>query len=212
MAGAKDRDDGATNAMIYEGASISQLSKLFEMDARDVSKKMAEVVPCGERRGFPVWRVKDAARALVPPEVSEATILNYIANMNFRNLPAALNKEIWNGLRARLRFEQEQGVLWHTDRIAETMQRTIQAIRMTLLLVPDRLNRQDDLTPRQRDLVEKMMDELLHDLKQQIVEAMRAMPPLTPGIMDYGDEADGNGIDRKEPDEVSAIESEDFDL
>lgn len=210
MAGAKDRDDGATGAMLYEGASISQLSKLFEMDARDVSKKMRDVPPSGERRGFPVWRVKDAARALTPPEVSDAAILNHIASMNFRNLPAALNKEIWNGLRARLRFEQEQGVLWHTDRVAEIIQRMMQAIRMTLLLVPDRLNRQDDLTSRQRDLVEKMMDELLLDLKQQITEAMNKMPELTAGIMDYGD--DDDGADREESDEVPTPESEDFDL
>lgn len=212
MAGAKDRDDGTTRAMIYDGCSISQLVQAFDMDARDVSKKLRNVAPCGERRGFPIYKLKDAAKALVPPEVSEEDILAYIGSMNFKNLPPALNKEVWNGLRARLRFEQEQGNHWLTPRIQEVVSRFMQTTRMALLLLPDELERAGELSQRQRTLCERYVDSKLAELQQLITEAMRDMPEMTPGIMDFTDgDDDGIAIDRAE-DEVSETVEEDFDL
>lgn len=212
MAGARDRDDGATSAMLYDGASISQLTKLFEMDARDVSKKLRAITPCGERRGFPIYRVKDAAKVLVPPDVSEDAVLKFIGGMNFKNLPPALNKEVWNGLRARLRFEQEQGNHWPTPRIQEVVSRFMQTTRMALLLLPDELERAGELSQRQRTLCEKYIDSKLAELQQQITEAMREMPEMTPGIMDFTDgDHDGLSLDGAE-DEVSETGEEDFDL
>ena len=195
MAGARDRDAGETSAMIFEGASISQLVKIFGMDARDVSEKMRSVQPCGERRGFPIWAIRDAAPALIPPEVSEEDILHYIAGMNFKNLPAALNKEVWNGLRARLRFEQEQGDLWRTEVVQTVVGKLMQTTRMGILLLPDRMNREESLTPKQREAAERIADSLLEDLQQMVVEAMSGLTGTMPGIMDYTAEDKDIGAD-----------------
>lgn len=197
-----DRDGGETLAMLYEGASVSQLCKIFHMDARDVSRKMRNVIPTGMRRGFPVWSVKDAAQALVAPKVSEAEVLEYISGMNFRNLPAALNKEVWNGLRARLRFEQEQGDLWKTDRVQLAINTVVQIVRMNVLLMPDRLARSGTITPEQRESLQLQADALLEDLKTQIQKAMKGLDPMTPGFMDYAEVADGE-------DEVDAGQEDD---
>jgi hypothetical protein len=217
MAGAKDRDDGQTKAMLYEGASISQLTQLFDMDARDVSKKLREVPPSGERRGFPIWNVRDAAEALIPPAVSDSDILGYIQGMNFRDLPPALNKEVWNGLRARLRYELEQGDLWPTDRIQTIVNALVQTVRMGILLLPDKLARVDDLSPRQRSLLEKFADEVLLDLQAQIEKAMDELDPMTPGIMDFTGDGDvtgkvAAGVAAAEAADIQEAGEEDFDL
>jgi len=211
VAGAKDRDDGESGAMLYDGASISQLTKLFDMDARDVSKKLRAILPCGTRRGFPIFNVKEAAKVLVPPEVDEEDILQFIGNMNFKNLPPALNKEVWNGLRARLRFEQEQGTLWPTERIQVGVNKLMQTVRMRMLLIPDDLERAAELNARQRVLIEKYVDSTLEELQQQIIEAMSGLDDLTPGIMDYTDKDDEDGRDDG-ADVIQEAGEEDFEL
>jgi hypothetical protein len=201
MAGARDRDDGTTNAMLFEGASISQLVKAFKMDARDVSRKMRNVQPCGERRGFPIYWLKDAAAALSPPKVSEEDILAYIGSMNFKNLPPALNKEVWNGLRARLRFEQEQGDLWLTERIQEVVATLMQTFRMGVLLMPDKLSRMEKLTPKAHEALRQFCDEMLADMQQRIAEAMESLEPMTPGLMDFTENGDESAVDVSTPSE-----------
>lgn len=211
MAGAKDRDDGHTHAMLYDGASMSQLSKLFGMDMRDISKKMNNVPPCGERRGFPIWKVKDAARVLVKPEISDHDIIDHISGMNFKELPAALNKEVWNGLRARLKFEQEQGVLWPTDRVLKAFNAFMQIVRMNYLLLPDRVDRADPLTPKQREAIVTIADDSLTDLKRELENIAGQMEELTPGFMDFTDEDE---IDEQfeEPDDVQEAVEDFSDL
>ena len=212
MAGAKDRDDGETNAMLFEGASISQLVKMFDMDARDVSKKMRAVPSSGERRGFPIWRVKDAAAVLVRPEVKDEDILRYIVGMSFKDLPPSLNKEVWNGLRARIRFEAEQGDLWRTEYVQTGVNLLMQTLRMGVLLFPDKVNREEGLTPKQREIIERLSDELLLDLQNLVVQAMQSAPKMTPGIMDFDNGGEGASAGKDDATKVSASDEEAFDL
>ena len=199
MSGAKDRDGGDSNAMLYEGASISQLKELFQMDARDVSAKMRNVNPCGSRRGFPIWKVKDAAQALMPPRITEADVLEYLSTLSFKNLPAALNKEVWNGLRARLKFEQEQGKLWEGETVQSIVNELMQTIRIGILLVPDRLEMIDSVTAKQRADVQALMDSVLEDARTQVQKRMGDLATATPGIMDYSDDDADNLADEVPP-------------
>lgn len=45
--------------------SVSALAVEFEMDRRTVAKRLSGVTPSGERQGKPVWRMADAAAAIV---------------------------------------------------------------------------------------------------------------------------------------------------
>jgi uncharacterized coiled-coil protein SlyX len=196
---ARDRDDGETYAILYDGASISQLKVLFSMDARDVARKLMGVPPTGERRGFPIWHVRDAAAKLVKPDFTDVEIMRYIAGMDFKHLPPTLNKEMWNGLRARLRFEVEQGDYWHVERIQRMLNEMMQVDRTSALLLADRVNREETLTTKQRDVIMKLSDEHLAEKRRLYDKAMNELDNLTPGIVDY---EEGNESGQDEDSEV----------
>ena len=47
-----NQNDDETNAMLFQGANITQIAKLFRMERRDVTPKIMDVSPCGERGGI----------------------------------------------------------------------------------------------------------------------------------------------------------------
>lgn len=183
MAGAKDRDDGETQAIIFDGASVTQLARMFRQDPRDIARKIRSLRPVGKRRGFDIYSVKEAAEYLVTPKVDN--IESYIARMSFKDLPPTLNKEMWNGLRARLRFEAEQDLLWPVEKVHEMTGRAFKALRMALLLIPDTVARETTLTSAQRARIVQLVDNALAELRSNLHDEFANAPPMTPGIAEY---------------------------
>jgi len=165
--GAKLNDD-ESRALLYDGASLSQLALLFDLDNREIARKLHGVSPCGERQGYPIYRVKDAAPFLVPPETRD--IEKAIKRMSPKDLPPALTKEYWSAQQARLKFEEDNGDLWRTGDVIEAMSETFKTLRMSILLLRDQVERQTDLTDRQRDIIQTSIDELLNRLADSLLK------------------------------------------
>src|SRR5690606_11466534 len=102
--GAKALDDEG-RSILYEGCSLGQLSTLFEINIRDVARRIRNVMPSGTRMGFSIWRIKDVAPYLVP--ASKDDVEETIRQMSPKDLPTALTKEYWAGQHARLKYEED---------------------------------------------------------------------------------------------------------
>lgn len=173
--GAKLLDD-ETRAIIYEGVSINQIGLLFDKRNPEVSRLIAtaKIAPCGERQGYPIYKLKDVAPVMVPPR--EADVSDVIRNMSPKDLPPALTKEYWAAQHARLKFEEDRGDLWRTEEVIEMLSEVFKTLRMSILLMPDQLEKQSQLTDQQRNIVMGMIDGLLNDLADSLIERFQNEP------------------------------------
>jgi hypothetical protein len=168
--------DGETKAIIYEGVSVSQLGAIFGIDNRTVTRKINGLSPCGTRVGHAIYELKEAAAYLVDPK---GDIGEYIKKMNHRDLPPLLLKEFWTGQNARLKFEEEQGDLWRTEKVIEHMGEVFKTLRMTILLTRDRVERETELTDRQRLIIDNIIDGALGNMHLALVEQFENDPDRT---------------------------------
>lgn len=174
----KDRPDtkrftAQDEALLFQGASISQLSRMFKMDNRTVKAKLFGLKPNGTRAGSPIFDVGEAARYLVKPIWS---IEEYISRMTHMDLPMMLRKEFWAGMRSRQIYEKEAGDLWPTDKVQEHMAEVLKVIALSLRLTADTVERETGLTEAQRQIVLSMMDDALNGARHKLREAFEHRP------------------------------------
>ncbi len=152
-----------TDAIVFQGASLIQIAKIFGMDARDVKQKLqgTSVKPSGERRGFPVYAIKDVAPYLVSPPYD---LDEFIQKMSIADLPTILRKEYWAGMRSRQLFEKEAAELWPTSQVVDTVSSLLKTLRMSLLMSREAVERETELTDRQRAIITSLIDNSLEDL------------------------------------------------
>lgn len=158
--------DDETRAIIYEGASVNQLSKLFRMDVKTLAPKLASASPVGERGGLPIYAVHEVAPLLVKPQGDLAA---HIRRMNHKDLPPLLAKEFWQGLRERRRYEELAGELWATEDVVRAAGEAFAEIRMALLLVPDELERTTQLSDDQKEWVQRLIDRVMETARGRLV-------------------------------------------
>jgi len=158
--------DDEGRSMLYDGCSLSQLGIIFKMDNREISRKIAGLSPSGERLGYPIYNLAEAAARLVPPQ---GNIEEAIKKMSPKDLPPAITKEYWAGQHARLKFEEDNGDLWRTADIVERLSEAFKTLRMNLLLMRDQVERQTLLTDKQREIIQTLIDGALNELADSLI-------------------------------------------
>lgn len=153
--------DPETDALIFQGASMAQICQIFSMDARDVKPKIhGKVEACGTRRGHPIYQLREVAPYLVSPPYD---IDEFIQKMTIADLPAILRKEFWAGLRSRQLYEKEAAELWPTSKVVDVVSELFKTLRMSLLLTRERVEKECELTERQRSIIVNIIDTGLED-------------------------------------------------
>lgn len=175
--------DKETQEIVYEGANQTQLSRLFRVDKHRVKQRLLHVTPDGKRMGTPIWKVSTAAPYLVKPLFD---VENYIRNMNHAELPPHLTKEFWAGQRAKLSLEEDQGERWLTADVMEAIAEILRLVRMSVMLIPDQLEKVTTLTPKQKGLVSEQTDALLDELRKTIIRRFSENPSgqTTPEVVE----------------------------
>jgi hypothetical protein len=165
------RISDVTSELLATGeATMSQIAQLFETDAKTLPQRMKGVIPCGKRNGYKVYKIREAASRLVKPgyEIEE-----FIRQMSPQELPPLLNKEFWNGQRARIAFEREMGNLWPTEEVVALFAVLESGIRQTMLLVVDDIEREEGLTDGQRRAFRRITDASITQFKEKLTEGFQ---------------------------------------
>jgi hypothetical protein len=170
--GAKSLDD-VSKAIIFDGCSISQLGSIFDLDNREVSRRIRNLSPCGTRMSYSVYKLAEAAAYLVP---AKGDIGEAIKKMSPKDLPPSLTKEYWAGQHARLKFEEDQGDLWRASDVVAMLAETFKTLRMSILLMQDQLERQTEVSDRQREILRTLIDSALNDLAERLIERFKNEP------------------------------------
>lgn len=163
----KDSLDEGSREMLFNGCNLSELSKLFRMDYRTIVEKLHGVTPSGKRGKANTWRVDEVAPYLVRPIFD---IEEYVRRMHHSELPKMLTKEYWAGQRSKQEYLLRAGDLWPTDQVVEAVGEIFKLVKMNATLTVDSVERQVELSPRQRQIVIGIMDGMLRDLRQAILE------------------------------------------
>lgn len=169
---------------------MAQIAHLFRTDAKTIPKRLRGMVGAGRnRRGHAVYDIAEAATYLVRPgyEIEE-----YIRQMSPQELPPLLSKEYWNGLNARLKYEKEMGNLWPTEQVVEAFGTGLAALRMSILLMQDAVEREHSLSQAQRDAMQRIMDGAVNDCREAIEEKMKEFD----SAYQLGDDGDIQQLDR----------------
>lgn len=167
-----NQTDKASEDMIFQGCTQSQLVKIFKMDRRDIRAKIAEgnVSPCGARAGYPIYAIHEVAPYLVKPLYDIET---YLKRMHHNDLPKHLSKEFWAGMRAKQEYQLKEGELWPTEQVIGVMGDVFKRLRMSMLLIQDAVEREHMLTPQQRDKISSLIDGALNDMADDLVEQFK---------------------------------------
>jgi hypothetical protein len=165
--------DDTTRAILYDGANLSQLGQLFRMDHRSIVAKIHTCKPIGTRNGADIYAVHEVAPFLVKPAYDIET---YIKKMHHNDLPKMLTKEFWAGQRSRQEFEQREGNLWPTDRVVSVIGEIMKLVKMSIRLNADAVDRQAELSDRQRGIVKALGDGLLETLYATVIEKFAEKP------------------------------------
>ena len=165
--------DNETEAVIYQGANMSQLARLFGLDNRTVAAKLYELPPAGQRNGYDYWTIKDAAPYLaeVKVDLEDANKLaEYIRKLNHSNLPKMLTKEFWAAMLAKQKYEENAGELWRTERVVEVVSDLVKTVRTPLILARDTVAAQSELSSRQQQVLNSVIDGILEELHEAVVK------------------------------------------
>lgn len=158
---------------MYEGANLSQLGRLFKMDHRVLVEKLHNCPPTGVRNGVDIWDVATAAPHLVKPIYDIET---YIKRMHHNDLPKFLTKEFWAGQRSKQEFLLKEGELWSTSRVVTAVGSFMKLVKMNVRLLTDSVDRQAELSDRQRHIIRGLGDSMLEELYRTVLEAFAEKP------------------------------------
>lgn len=168
-----------TSDLLASGlATMAQIAKLFETDAKTLPQRMKQVVPRGKKGNYKLYNIREAAAFIVPPGYE---IEDFIRQASPQEMPPLLLKEFWNGQNARAKYEKEMGNLWETAKVVEAVGSVFSLIRMTLLLFADDIDREDSLTDTQREIVRRMVDGLIVKIGEEIEEKFKDYDPTPNG-------------------------------
>lgn len=176
MAGKKvsDNTDEESKGILYDGANLSQLGVLFRMDHRVLVEKLHGVPPDGTRNRANIWKIDTVAPYLVKPIFE---IEAYIKKMNHTELPKMITKEFWAGQRSRQEYELKAGDLWPTAKVVENVGEVLKIFKMSARLFVDAVDRQSELSEKQRKIIRNLTDGMLMECHQTVVDRFKKESP-----------------------------------
>jgi hypothetical protein len=112
--------------------------------------------------------------------------------MSFRDLPKDLAKEFWAGQRTKQQVEEQAGLLWRTEKVVQEVGELMKLVKMSTLLMQDGVERQTELTDRQREIVKSLSNGMLADLMSRVKE--KFVVPDTPLYVEPQDAIDDEAL------------------
>lgn len=163
------RREGTANDIVFFGANVTQLAQMFGMAQETVRRNIAVggIAPVGERRGVSVYKVAEVAPYLQKPAWSEEQWTRILTKYH---LPNQLTKDFWNGKRAKQLYMMAAGELWHTDDVIDALSEVLKTVSMSLKLIADNVDREVNLTQRQREIINGLADDTLLSAREALIE------------------------------------------
>lgn len=146
--------------------SISRLATEFGMARETVAKRLrsAGVQADGKKDGYPVYRLRDAAPALI-----EAAPTDEAGDVDPDKLPPEKRRAWFQSERERMELEEKAGKLIPALEHERDMARLVGMVVQAFETLPDVLERDEGLQPHQVERVQQVLDGVRGKLYDRIV-------------------------------------------
>ena len=162
-------------SILFEGANLSQLGVLFKCDHRVLKEKMHGIAPVGKRSNADIFDVAEVAARM--GKLTEEQVDKAIRKLNHADLPKTLTKEFWAGKRSKQEYELRAGDLWPTVHIVEQVGEMVKSLKMELDLLTDAIERQTEMTDRQREIAKQLVNGAKSNMLQRLREKFETKMP-----------------------------------
>lgn len=172
---------------VHAGVTVTWLASVFGMGINTVHRKLADCPPLKKHKATKVYDLRQAAAYLVDPKVD---LERYIKTLQPGDMPARLQKDYWDALLKRQKWELEAGQLWRSEDVLAVLGDAFGHIKSSMQLWAVTLERKTGLTTEQRELLTVLCDKLLDSLHEKLV----SMPSQkrTPNIRELHELEDGS--------------------
>lgn len=162
--------NGLSAVSVKNGVTVNWLASVFGKTTEWVRKRLVDCPPMSQHGKSFRYDIKVAAEYLVDPKVDIAA---YLRDLKATDLPASLQKEIWDARLKRQKWEAAAGDLWHTQDVMAVLSSTFAIVKSTIQLWPDTVERQEGLSDEQRQLLVRLGDTLQDEIYQGLLDAAK---------------------------------------
>lgn len=155
---------------VKHGVTVTWLAAIFGKSTEWVRRRLVDCPPVSQSGKAFRYDIATAAEYLVDPKVD---ITKYLRDLKAADLPAQLQKEIWDARLKRQKWEALAGDLWHTRDVMAVLSSTFAIVKSSIQLWPDTVERQIALTDEQRELLIRLGDTLQDEVYQGLVDAAK---------------------------------------
>lgn len=167
---------------IFRSCPVTTLAEVFRMKRQNVERRLSGCpVAAIDPDGLPLYEIAEAAKFLVRVKLTEKQIHQTLVRMDPRDFPPMLNKMFWEAMITRRKSEEQVGDLWHSSDVVKVAADSFNAIRMSLLLLPDELTETAGLNEQQRVIVRDMIDNALESCENALITQLRKPGGPGPG-------------------------------
>lgn len=149
---------------LLSGASIQQLSLLFDKDRVTVRKVIEEfnIQPASKRSGHPIYKVSEIAPFLSRVGGSGR---GGVGNKSSHE------KDHWDAELKRQKFMENNGDLWRTDVVVQSYIAVFKFIRESVTVFVDRIEYETEVDEKTVTSIKNFADLLLSDTREKILGA-----------------------------------------
>lgn len=184
------KTEDESDAIIFQGASVSQLARMANLDERTIKDRIiGKVRSVGTRYGHKVYNVIEAAQFLMRDKVQaklqgidmKLFCAEFIAQMETASdLPLPVRNSYYQARLTKLQFEERQGSLVPLALVKEVTANAFKVLRQQVLLAKDRIEREVELPPAARQILIAELDSAITNLQKALLEAYPEPKQLAP--------------------------------
>lgn len=163
-------------SILFEGANLSQLGILFKVDHRVLKEKMHGIRPVGKRYNAEIYDIAEVATRM--GKLTDEQVDAAMKRLNHADLPKMLSKEYWAGQRSKQEFLLKEGDLWPTGKVVEEVGEMVKQLKMELDLLSDGVERQVELSDRQREIVKQLVNGAKMNMLLRLKEKFETKQPV----------------------------------
>ena len=153
---------------ILNGVTATWLGQAFNMDVRTVRRRLAALPPKGRGKGnAELYDFVEACGYLIKPKID---VEEYVKTIRADQLPPKLNKDYWDALLKKQKYEEQAGDLWRTEKIREVFGSTFKIMKASMNLWYDTIKTRANVTSEQKEVLKDLIDALQTEIYEALIK------------------------------------------
>lgn len=170
----RTRDEDVTLNPVERGVTMTWLAAAFGMTENQVRYRLRgcpikKQAARGTKMVTTLYDLKVAAAYLVAPKIPTREFMKALKR---GDLPPVLQDQVWSAMLKRQQWEENAQELWRTGKIRDVLAEAFQSMKAQMMLWAENVERETELSEKQRTMIVDMKDALADELYNALVKQM----------------------------------------